>query len=199
MSNTVKAPQTAPESHSPDAKPEIVKMAEMCGHTEGKEAAFIEKSSTEVITIEKEIFVVGLSLQKSGLPISFASLGKLWGDYSEKYRYHVKHALEPIVEYAVCLNKVPDYITGCAVSKIDEIEDGWMSYTIPQGRYIKDTFNAETFHQLTSEIMEKRNVKAWAKKNNIKINGEFTIEVYPIEAVENRNVEMYTLTPVSPQ
>lgn len=44
--------------------------------------------------------------------------------------------------------------------------------------------------------MGKRNVKNWAKKNGVKINGEFIVEVYPIEAVENQRIEMYTLTPV---
>lgn len=157
---------------------------------------FIEKSSTEVITINKEIKVVGLSLQKSNLPISFDSLGKLWGLYGDTYRGKVKNAIYPIVEYGICLNKVPDYITGCAVTGIEDIEDGCLSYIIQPGKYIKDSFNAETFQQLTDEIMMKRNVKAWAKANKIKINNEFTIEVYPLEAIENQIVEMYTLTPI---
>lgn len=157
---------------------------------------FIEKNSTEIVTIDKEIKVIGLSLQKSGLPISFDSLGKLWGLYGEKYRYKVENAITPIVEYAVALNKIPDYITGCAVKEIKGIEEGWISYVIPQGKYIKDSFNAETFEQLVTEKMGKRNVKNWAKKNGVKINGEFIVEVYPIEAVENQRIEMYTLTPV---
>ena len=157
---------------------------------------FSEKSSTEVITIDKEIKVVGLSLQKSSLPLSFESLEKLWSFYGEKYRGKVKNAIDPVVEYAVCLNKVPDYITGCSVTDIEDMEEGWNSYIIKQGKYIKDTFNAETFYQLTTEIMGKRNVNAWAKANNIKINKEYSIEVYPIEAIENQKVEMYTLTPI---
>ena len=44
--------------------------------------------------------------------------------------------------------------------------------------------------------MGKRNVKKWAKENNVKINGEFTIEAYPIVAIEETNVEMYTLIPI---
>lgn len=157
---------------------------------------FIEKSNTEIIIINEAINVVGLSLQKSGLPISFDSLGKLWEVYGEKYRYKVKNASTPITEYAIALNKIPDYITGCAVTEIGEIKEGWTSYVISKGKYIKDTFNAETFEQLVGEKIGKRNVKSWAKKNGIKINNEFTIEVYPIEAVKNQCVEMYTLTPV---
>jgi len=157
---------------------------------------FVEKSSTEIITIDNEIMVVGLSLQKSGLPISFDSLGKLWERYSKKYRGKVKNAITPIVEYSVALNKIPDYIAGCAVTEIGELEEGLISYIISPGKYIKDTFNAKTFKQLVGEALEKRNVKAWAKTNKIKINGEFTIEVYPIDAIEEKNVEMSTLTPI---
>lgn len=157
---------------------------------------FIEKSNTEIVIINEVINIVGLSLQKSGLPISFDSLGKLWELYGNKYRYKVENASTPIIEYAIALNKIPDYITGCAVTEIGEMEQGFTSYVIPQGKYIKDTFNAETFKQLVSEKMGKRNVKNWAKKNGVKVNREFTIEVYPIEAVENQCVEMYTLTPI---
>ena len=58
-----------------------------------------------------------------------------------------------IVEYAVCLNKISDYITGWSVTDIGNIEEGFLPYIIPQGNYIKDTFNAETFYQLTTESM----------------------------------------------
>lgn len=157
---------------------------------------FVEKNSTEIIVINREIKVVGLSLQKSGLPISFASLGKLWDIYGETYRGSVKNAETPVVEYAVCLNKTPDYIAGCGVTEIDKVEKDCLSFIIPLGKYIKDTFNAETFEQLTGEVMGKRNVKAWAKKNKVNINGQFTIEVYPREDFEKGNFQMYTLTPV---
>lgn len=155
---------------------------------------FVEKSNTEVITIDEEIKIVGISLQKSGLPISFDSLGKLWDIYGKNYWHKVKNA--PIVEYAVCLNKVPDYISGCAVTEIGDLEDGWMSFVIPKGKYIKDTFNAETFEKLTTEALQKRNIKKWAKENNIKIHNEFTVEVYPIKTVKGKNVEMYELFPI---
>lgn len=52
---------------------------------------FIEKNSTEIVTIDKEI--------------------------------KVENAITPIVEYAVALNKIPDYITGCAVKEIKGIEE----------------------------------------------------------------------------
>lgn len=57
-------------------------------------------------------------------------------------------------------------------------------------------FSAQTFEELTTKTIGARNVKKWAKENKIKINNEFNIEVYPIEAIENTCVEMYTLTPI---
>ena len=158
---------------------------------------FVEKNSTKVIAIDEEIKIVGINLQKSGLPITFESLGKLWGIYGDNHRGKEKNALTPIVEYAVCLNKVPDYISGCAVTEIGELKEGWMSFVIPKGKYIKDTWNAETCQKLCEVVGDSfKNVKKWAKTNKIKINGEFSIEVYPNEALEGTNIEMYTLTPV---
>lgn len=155
---------------------------------------FIERDSTEIVTVDEEIKVVGLSLQKSGLAISFDSLGKLWEVYGQKYRGKVENTAIPATEYAVCFNKIPDYLTGCSVTEIAEVNDDCISHVIPKGKYIKDAFNAETFEKLTNEAMAKRNVKAWAKKNKVKINREFTIEVYPKS--EGDGFEMYTLTPI---
>lgn len=160
---------------------------------------FTEKTTTEIITIETEIKVLGIALQKSGLPLSFDSLGKLWELYGEKYRGKMPNAEQPPVEYAICLNKVPDYIAGCSVTDFPADQAEFTSHTIPKGKYIKDSFNAESFDQLTGEAFAKRNVKAWAKKNKVKINGEFCIEVYPYtlgNVPKDGNWEMYTLTPV---
>ena len=90
---------------------------------------------------------------------------------------------------------MPDYITGSSVSDIGEVNERCSSFVIPKERYIKDTFNAETFEMLVNEVLVKRNVKTWAKENKVKIDGLFTIEVYPWEEFDN-NFEMYTLTPI---
>ena len=123
-------------------------------------------------------------------------MGELWHIYGDKYRYHIPNAIKPIVEYAIALNTVPDYITGCAVTQSSDIDKECISYIIPKGKYIKDTFRAETFEELTTEKMAGRDVRGWAQNNGVKINDEFAVEVYPIEAIENKCVEMYTLTPV---
>lgn len=114
----------------------------------------------------------------------------------EKYRGKVQNEIKPTVEYGICLNKQPDYITGCAVTKTEIIEEVFIPYTIPPGKYIKDTFNAESFEKLTCEAMAERNVKVWAKANKVKINSEYIVEVYPKETLKEDNFEMYTLTPI---
>lgn len=77
--------------------------------------------------------------------------------------------------------------------------DECSSVIIPKGKYIKDSFNAETFEELTDKVLPKRKVKAWAKKNNVKIEGQFSVEVYPWDEFEKDNFEMYTLTPIKGQ
>ncbi len=159
---------------------------------------FMFKESTEIIELEKEIKVVGLSLQKSGLPITFESLGMLWEIYGNTYRRKnkIENTEIPETEYAIALNTVPDYITGCSVYEIGRVNEECLSFVIPKGRYIKDTFNAETFEILTGEVLVRRDVKDWAKKNKVKIDRLFAIEVYPWEEFDKNNFEMYTLTPV---
>lgn len=159
---------------------------------------FSLKECTEIIEILEDIIIVGTSLQKSGLPITFNSLGKMWERFGNSYRGQDKiaNALNPKLEYAVLLNKVPDYITGHAVTKVGDMADECSSVIIPKGKYIKDSFNAETFEELTDKVLPKRKVKAWAKKNNIKIDGQFSVEVYPWDEFDKGNFEMYILTPI---
>lgn len=159
---------------------------------------FIFKENTEIINLEEEIKVVGLSLQKSELPISFDSLGKMWEIYGNEYRGkdRIKNAVFPVTEYAIALNRVPDYITGCGVSEIENMDEACSSFIIPKGKYIRDTFNAESFEKLVDEVLVNRNVKAWAKENKVKIDRLFTVEVYPWGEFDKNNFEMYTLTPL---
>lgn len=146
--------------------------------------------TTEIFTLDHDITVTGISLQKSGLPISFDSLGKLWVMYGEKYR------TSPVTEYSVSLNTVPDYIAGCAEEFKGELPEEFVVQTIPKGKYIKDTFSADSFEELTGSALMKRNVAGWAKKNGVKINRLFSSEVYPWAEFAKGNFEMYALTPI---
>lgn len=159
---------------------------------------FVFKESTEVIELADDINVIGLSLQKSGLPISFDSLGTLWERYGLDYRGkgRTENKSAPYTEYGVAMNTIPDYITGCGVEKIGAVDDKSISFVIPAGKYIRDSFNAESFEKLVGDALMKRNVSDWAEKNHIEIDGRFSVEVYPWAEFDKGVFEMYTLTPV---
>lgn len=154
------------------------------------------KDTTEIVTLGEDVKVFGLSLRQSGLPLAFDSMGKLWTRYGETCRGRVEHAAEPTVEYGVCLNEAPDYITGCGVTAFGGAADGFLAYTIPKGRYIKDTFGAATFEALVEDAIMKRDVAAWAKEHGTAIDNRLFVEVYPTHAYREGCYEMYTLTPI---
>lgn len=156
------------------------------------------EEKTALITLDKEIRVAGLSLQKSGLPISFESLGTMWELFGSEYRgmKKIENVRAPYMEYGVAVNTVPDYITGCGVTEIGGLDNKSLSYVIPAGKYIKDSFNAESFEKLVNDALIKRNTAVWAEKNNISLDGAFAVEVYPWEKFAKGNFAMYTLTPV---
>lgn len=159
---------------------------------------FKEKKNFQVITIEKEIIVTGKNLQDSGLPITFDSLGKMWNMYSTEDINNTSYCLNKDISYGVCLNKVPDYIVCVEVSEDKEDREGFKCITIPAGQYIKVEFNGENHDDLVNEkLMERqKEAKKWAKDNKIKIDGKFTVEVYPKETVEMVYPEMYCLFPI---
>lgn len=157
-----------------------------------------EKCNIEVITVEEDIIVYGLNLQSSGLPISFNSLGVMWDRYTEDMKNGTKNRADDEIEYAVCLNKVPDYIVGVKITEIQEAETGFMSFTIPAGKYVKVAFNGENHQDMVDTKLMKRQkeAKIWAKNEKVKLNTEFTVEVYPKQTVEPAYPEMYCLFPI---
>lgn len=154
------------------------------------------QGTTELVHLEEEILVQGLGLQKSGLPICFESLGKLWERYGARCRGRVESAVAPVVEVAVSLNQVPDYITGCVVTSPDKVSGGDTSFILPKGAYIKDTFCAPSFEELVGETLQGRDVSGWAKEHHVTIDKSFSVEVYPAGVRDASPAEMYTLTPI---
>lgn len=157
-----------------------------------------EKCNIEVITVEEDIIVNGLNLQSSGLPISFDSLGVMWDKYTENIKISTPNRSDKEIEYAVCLNKVPDYIVGVEVTEIQEVETGFRSFIIPTGKYVKVEFNGENHQDMvdTKLMARQKEAKKWAKNEKIKLNNEFTVEVYPKQTVEMEYPEMYCLFPI---
>lgn len=159
---------------------------------------YIEKSKIEVVILDEAIKIMGLNLQNSGLPINFDSLGKMWGRYTDNVKNTTPNRLDREVEYGISLNKVPDYIVGIEVSDNEDQLEGFKSYTIPAGNYVKVVFNGENHSDLVgSKLMAQLNAtKKWAKSEKIKLDGTFTVEVYPKETVEMEYPEMYCLFPI---
>lgn len=157
-----------------------------------------EKCNIEVITVEEPIIVYGLNLQSSGLPISFNSLGMMWDKYTENMKNSTPKRADKDMEYAVCLNKVPDYIVGVEITGIQEEETGFKCFTIPAGKYVKVEFNGENHQDMvdTKLMARQKEAKRWAKNEKIKLNNEFTVEAYPKQTVELEYPEMYCLFPI---
>ena len=157
-----------------------------------------EMCNIEVITVEEDIIVYGLNLQSSGLPINFQSLGIMWKKYTEGMKNNTPNSAHKEIEYAVCLNKVPDYIVGVEIIKIQEEETGFKSFAIPAGNYVKVEFNGENHQNLVDAklMARQKEAKKWAKNEKIKLSNEFTVEVYPKQTIELEHPEMYCLFPI---
>ncbi|MCL1859251.1 MAG: GyrI-like domain-containing protein [Oscillospiraceae bacterium] len=148
----------------------------------------------EIIKIDEEIKVIGLSYRKLGLPATVESLEGLWNTYGEKYRNKIENAVVPLVDYGVnayLLTDKHEYIAGCAVTKIGVLEENWVSFVVPPGKYIK-----YTCRKMDDLFKNHDEIRAWAKTNGITIYDDFEIEVYPTGAFEGKDVEMCILFPV---
>jgi len=147
-----------------------------------------KETGIEFVAIDREIKVVGLSFQKSGLPPSYENLGVLWDRYIEKYRYRVKNAAVPAVEYGACVcDRSPhEYIAGCAVTEIGEVEDGWASFVIQPGRYVKASYG-------TAEDTYSKDMPAWAEQNGIEIDFDFQYDVKELDRDTREYMEIYNL------
>lgn len=142
-------------------------------------------SQTEVITLAKEIRVAGLSLAKAGWPHKTEKAGDLWRAYSDEQRMRI-NAKSPIVDYGIwhSVSGAEDYIAGSEVDAFEGIDDAFVTFTIPAGQYIKDTFNAFDYEDLVTGVLPKRKemLRVWAKANGIAIAGpSMFIEVYPVQ------------------
>lgn len=151
-------------------------------------------SFISLISLIEEIKVIGLSYQKLGLPGTVESLEKMWEIYGEKHRYKLKSAVNPFVDYGINTALSSDkheYIAGCAVTDINELEDNWTSFIVPPGLYIK-----HSRRKMEDLFIFENDVKIWAESNGYTINEEFMVEVYPDGAFIKRDVDVYTLTPI---
>ncbi|MCL2772045.1 MAG: GyrI-like domain-containing protein [Oscillospiraceae bacterium] len=148
----------------------------------------------EVITLDEEIKVIGLSYRKLGLPATIESLEGMWNTYGEKYRNRIENALVPPVDYGInayLLTNKHEYIAGCAVTKIGNLEEIWALFIVPPGKYIK--YACRNMEEL---FKNHDDIRKWAEINGMTIYNGFEIEVYPIGAFEGKDVEMCILFPI---
>jgi len=152
--------------------------------------------NVEIINIDEEIKVIGLSFKKLGFSYEEANtLEKMWDIYGEKYRYKVKNAIKPLVDYGINIflpESKDEYIAGCAVREINDLDEDWDSFVIPQGKYMK-----MSCHNMNN-ISELFGVDSGslAEKNGVKINSNFMIEIYPDGAFEGKDAEISILYPI---
>lgn len=158
---------------------------------------YVEKHEITILKLETAIPVVGINLQNSGLPITFDSLGMMWVRLTDEVKAGIKDVHNKDTEYGICLNKKPDYLVGLE-STMDPCDTSYFTYIIPAGKYIKAEFNAENHEELTNKRLTsmQKEAKKWAKSNKIKINPEFTVEVYPAES-KMEYPSMYVLFPMA--
>lgn len=128
----------------------------------------------------------------------FLSALIMWDRYTEDIKRSTPNLKDGNIEYGVCLNKVPDYIVGLEVTEINEEQAGYKSFTIPAGKYVKVLFNGENHEDLVDQkfMSNQKAAKKWAKSEKIKLNNEFTVEVYPKQMTEMEYPEMYCLFPI---
>jgi len=168
---------------------------------------FTSKSETQIITIENDIKVVGLSLVKfvghNKPETEVGKIGDLWGIYTGGQCEKVENVKTPSVNYGFWFMKpgFHDYIVGGEVVEFGQIDNQHITAVIPAGRYIKDSFNAKDFSDLVDGVLSARRevARKWADDNGIKIKHDFSvlgIEVYPSQEIAAEHPSMYTLTPV---
>jgi len=148
---------------------------------------FLVKNCIKIITIDNEIKVVGLSLEKFGYPKKAEKIGDMWGAYEKNYRMKAENVKVPVLNYGFWYNKPDkdyDYLVGSAVTDFKNIDAELTPYVIPAGKYIKASFNAKDFTDLVcgSGISDSfKSAKKYAEDNSLKIR---QMPVFPVGAIE---------------
>ncbi|MCL2405840.1 MAG: GyrI-like domain-containing protein [Defluviitaleaceae bacterium] len=153
----------------------------------------IEKNEVSIITLEKEIKVFGLSHLKTGID-PFA----LWGKKGDILR-DVKHVKTPPTQYGIWTPPHPggDYFVGAEVTAFEGQDTAYSTFTIPPGRYVQVTFNAQSIDQLLTEKIWSCGVEGIGERAallGVAVNeDDITVEIYPDGLFEMQYPEMFYL------
>ena len=158
---------------------------------------FEEKMSIEMITIKQDINVTGINFEKAGMEAIPENFGKMWDNFSDECKNSIPNIKRPIVQYGIGYPE-NEYLVGREVTAIDDANGRYAHYTLPAGKYLKVSFNAESFDQLVCEKIFAgiELIRYWINKNNLH-TGSFHVEVYPSELTKKQYPEMYLLEPVN--
>ena len=208
MSEPVKKTTANPESYTPKDKPDILTTAEENAQKQA-ESKFVRFNKAELITIEKEIKIVGLSYKKC-TETGSVQLGGPFDLYGKfELLDKIKNIKQPETGYCVWL--AGDLLNGIEVTDASGQDDLYAEVAIPAGLYLKLHWNAETFNELVMEAIEKSWERCGAdefmQKHNLVKAGEddgtyVYAEVYPKNTVGKEidpitpYPEMYTLRSV---
>jgi len=187
MNEPIKKPNHTPESYSPE-KPEVLNMAEQAQKNNAeKSEVFVSKNTIEIVTINEEIKMVGLSFAKCTQTGSFKvnSPFDLYSRDSFALQEKINNVKHPKTCYAVWQKDV-DAIVGNEVTDFGGQEELFVPFTIPTGKYAKVSWNAETFSELVMDAMkksrERSGVDVFLENNNFVVPDDaLHIEVYPHE------------------
>ena len=148
---------------------------------------FEQKYTVELVCLDEEINVVGLSFKKcrqSG-SVRFDSPMELYGRESFELQDHINHVKLPQTGYGVWARAAEDVIVGKGVSSLEDQDELYGSFVIPAGRYLKITYNAENFDLLVNDAQQN----AWQRSGaddflaarRLEADHLLDIEVYPHE------------------
>ena len=154
---------------------------------------YIEKNELSIIILEKEIKIFGLSHKKTGIDAF-----DLWGKKEDILR-DVKNQKIPHTNYGIWTPPHPggDYIIGTEVTDFEGQNTAYSTFTIPMGRYVRITFNAQNIDELLTEKIWSCGVESIderAAEKGISVNeDDITVEIYPDGLFEMEYPEMYYL------
>ena len=172
-----------PEGYSPKDNPGILDVAEENAEKQTN-STFMRKNSVELIILNEDVKIVGISFNKCKETDSVVYNSKfdMYGNDTWDKLNEVIGTKQPETDYAVWANN--DLIIGRGVTDIDGQDDFYVTTIIPAGRYLKVSWNAETFEELVMEAMGGSGADEFLEKNNLeKDRNGFYIEVYPKDTI----------------
>lgn len=144
--NTVKKPNTKPESYSPSEEPEVVSNAKKLFESKKYDVYKDMPYRFDMLELPETLKITGIARKHDW---SFANIKEFHKNYSEA----MKEKYLPYVELGVTSNiknTDADYIYGCIVDSLDDIPDGLYSFDTGLKKFAVMTFRANNAEELVA-------------------------------------------------